>query len=40
MHIHKGFFIVNLADLSGHKNEGLYEEAIRSLIRPLSLTDE
>jgi tetratricopeptide (TPR) repeat protein len=37
LHIHKGFFIANLADLSGHKNESLYEEAIKEFDKALEL---
>jgi tetratricopeptide (TPR) repeat protein len=37
LHIHKGFFIANMADLSGHKNEGLYEEAIKEFDKALEL---
>ena len=33
----EGFFIANLADLSGHKNESLYEEAIKEFDKALEL---
>lgn len=37
LHVHKGVLIANLADLSGHRNESLYEEAIKEFDNAIQL---